>query len=205
MKKILFVFTIGFFLASCANTEVEKKIQNSISQNYNSPPKIRTFTNVENLIENLSKKSSLNFNNWTKTKFSDSSEKWSSKSAIEQFGKHSRNGFQNDIGYVIYGKEKEYCNEVQIILNLKNPKEMKESLSTLSSWTEQTLNKLNLKIPDNLNESILDGKQFAYENDSAFILLHKENISEKNYNLHPEKKNDDEINYKRWKMILKSK
>jgi hypothetical protein len=205
MKKILFVFTIGILLASCANTEVEKRIQNSISQNYNSPPKIKTFTNVENLIENLSKKSSLSFNNWTKSKFSDSSEKWSSNTAIEQFGKNSINGFQNDISYVIYGKEKKYCNEVQIILNIKNPKEMKKSLSTLSSWTEQTLNKLNLKIPDNLNESILDGKQFAYESDSAFILLQKENISEKNYNLHLEKQLEEEINYKRWKMILKSK
>ena len=206
MNKILFTsLIIGFFLGACNDAKNERKIQNSIAENYSNPPKIKTFTNVEDLINILSDKSSLSFNEWRKSKFIDGSEKWSSNTAIEQFGKRSNNGFQNDIGYVIYGKEKKYCNEVQIVLNIKNKSEFDEALFSLSVWSEQTLDKLKIEVPENLNQAILDGQQFAYENESAYILLHKQNKSEENYNIHPEITLDNRVNYQSWKLIVKSK
>ena len=205
MRKILYILLIGVLFGGCNNIEIEKKIQNSILAKYNNPPKIKSFSNVEKLKETLTDKSSLNFNRWRKSKFINEEDKWFSNTGIIQFGKHSKNGFQNDIGYVLLGKEKDFINEVQIVLNIKNPDELEESLSSLAIWSKQTFGKLKIDSPINLNKSILNGDQYYYENELSYILLRKQNKSETNYNIHPEKKIDKKITYQNWKLIIKSK
>jgi hypothetical protein len=205
MKKIILFILSVTLLTGCKDNKIEEKIQGSILTEYMNPPKLNPFLEVGSLKGILTNKSSLQFNEWQKSKFLNGDEKWSSSTAIIQFGAHSNNGFQNDIGYALYGKEKEYCNEIQIVLNVKNSKKVKEALSTLSVWSEQTLAKLNIKAPDNLNESILNRKQFAYEDESSFIMLQKQKKLEINHNVHPKKALENEVTYNRWKLIVKSK
>lgn len=205
MRKLLITIFFTTFIVGCDNNITKKEIQSYIQVDYNNPPKVISFKNIDNLIKTLSSKSSLTFSKWNELKFSDESKKWSSDTPILEFGKYSKNGFQNNIVYTILGKEKEHCNELQIILNIKNPEQIEKAFSHFLFSVEQTLAKLKIKFPQTLAKNIRDRKQFAEENEYSYIILRKQESTEINYNIHHEKKLDKKITFQSWKLIIKSK
>jgi len=205
MRKLLFFLLIGMLLGACTDSETEKRIQQAVLTAYKNPPQIKSFEEVASLLKILSDNSELSFNEWGKLTYHDGSEMWGSSTAIQQFGKYSKNGFQNDIGIILIGKEKEFINEVQIVLNIKNPAEFQAALASLSVWSEQIVNKLNIEHPVDLSKSILNAQPYYYENELSYILLQKQRETDTNYNIHPKKELDKKVTYERWKLIIKSK
>lgn len=95
---------------------------------------------------------------------------WRRHTAINPFGSHSKNGYQNDIGYNMLGSE-DYVYEVQLKLNIKNPEEKGEALNHLAIFAQQTLVKLDIETPANLIPQIKKDKQFYFESDSYYLCI----------------------------------
>jgi len=212
MKKLFLCLLFITSLVCCSTNETNKvtlnNIASSIASNYNNPPKVKGFINVEDLRELLASKTKLTeFNSWRFSKFSNGEKKWTSNTNITQFGTHSKNGVQNDIGYSIIGKEERFVNEIQLTLNIKNAELKKEAMSNLAIWSEWTLEHLNLETPIDLKSRTLNGQQYCSENENCYILLKKSEHTEKNLTIsnYSEVKLDKFIDYEKWTFIIKSK
>lgn len=205
MKKLVFLLFSICMLIGCSNAETKKSIANAHSLPYSNPPKTKIFHDVTGLKGLLIKNSTLFFTDWTKNKFVDGSEKWTSHTPLEQFGTHSNNGFKNDIHYHLLGKDEGFVNEVRIVLNIKNSDDKKQAKETLSLWTQQTFANLAMDAPEGLLRSIKKGNEFYAETPDNYIYLKKVKKEEINGNIHPEKELAAKIEYLRWSVVIKSK
>ena len=207
MKNILFTLLTICILTSCENKKINSQISKVISKEYTNPPKLESFKNPEKLIEILTNKNNIHFTGWGELSYLNEKNKWGAHSAINTFGKTSDNGQINDIGYQLLGSEKNYVNEVQIILNIKNPEEKKEALTNLFVFASQTLAKLNIENPNNFKDEILKDNQYYFENETYYLLLKKEKHKEQNYSISniPDIKLDKYIEVEISKLFIKSK
>ncbi len=189
MKNQLLGFVLIFSLIGCnsksEDSEIIRNISTILKQGYSNPPKLIAFNNIENLIETL--ENSNEFSEFTPFRFievhNENDKKWVSHTSIIPIGTGSQHGTQNNIGYMIYGKEETFVNEVRLILNIKNSEEKENALSELYSWSTSILKDLNIDEPDFLNSKILNGKQYYYENDSNYIILIKRLFNEDNHSI----------------------
>ena len=126
MKNQLLSFVLIFSLIGCnsksEDSEIIRNISTILKQEYSNPPKLIAFNNIENLIETL--ENSNEFSEFTPLRFieahNENDKTWESHTSIIPIGTISHHGTQNNIGYMIYGKEETFVNEVRLILNIKN-------------------------------------------------------------------------------------
>ena len=127
--------------------------------------KIKEFNNVEGVISKLSNNGIGILRGWKKDELG-----WYSFSDYYNFGSNS-NGLQNNIAYYINSRQKEYVNEVKLVLNINNKNETKNALSFLNKLFEKTLKSLEITVPDNFHQNVLNREEFKYTNEAFDINL----------------------------------
>lgn len=172
---------------------------------YANPPKLSLFHNVEKLRKIIVSVSDQVVTEWKLSKFANGSENWYCHTTLTQFGKVSENGFQNDLHFVLLGNQSSSINEVNIILNIKNEKDVDNAKQMLLLYTNQLFIRLGLIYPKELPQSITYGEEFYFEDDSCYMYLFQEQEKEFNNNIHSIKELEKEIVYTQWKLSIKSK
>jgi len=129
--------------------------------------KISLYSKIDELRTELSNNGIGKLGDWKKDELG-----WYSYTDYNSFGNSSSiNGMQNNIAYYINGRQKENANEVKIVLNINNDKESKKALELLNSISQKTIKSLNLEIPKELSQSIVNQKPNEFENDIYRIVL----------------------------------
>ena len=183
LKRFLIFFTLSTFI-SCSNNETIKNILRAKNMQYANPPKLSLFHNVEKLRKIIVSVSDQVVTEWKLSKFANGSENWYCHTTLTQFGKVSENGFQNDLHFVLLGNQSSSINEVNIILNIKNEKDVDNAKQMLLLYTNQLFIRLGLIYPKELPQRITYGEEFYFEDDSCYMYLFQEQEKEFNNNIH---------------------
>lgn len=113
---------------------------------------------------------------------------WGSLTDYYQFGPQKDGvGMQNNIAYYIEGNENK-ATKMYINLNINNPADKKNALKFLNEISEKTFKTLNIKMPKELSDAILNSKQFKTEIDEYKISNELEKSKIETWKVNIEKK-----------------
>ncbi len=230
MKKIIF-FILFIIIVSCNDKTVTRQIENATLMAYSSVPKIKAFSNVKLLKAAIEGKSgfeitkskprlvkyqvrnnrtaNIAFERTEKYSIKNGYDRWKTPTQYEEFGVYSliNNGCKNTIAYNLYGKEKDTINEINIILKLYAPHKKEEAFSRLANNIKANLNIIDIDSPMDLNENILKGDLYYYENELCYLMLNKTKKTQEKevHNTNTKFGFTDILKYDEYTFIIKSK
>jgi hypothetical protein len=105
-----------------------------------------------------------------------------------RFGSENSSGSQNNLAYYLEGNSRSEIDKLKIILNIFNPNERKEAIKKYNDLVTRAFKTIKVEIPKGMNNAILNGEDFDFENNKYFVVSKRMPGNIENYKMTIESK-----------------